>query len=828
MDGVSVVPPPTLVVDASCSYDELEDGITNDITCVIHPLIRNEGVIIIIAEGWPCWLPAVLALRLNLRTVFAPTKFTKCFGLSPPQDWICLQELVSSPVLPAMWNASCVLASGSVRFCDSLLSKLQEHVGPFIYTVDMKFARIRTRSLARTCDTIQASLLRHHLHTSLLMHADFGGVTSACHPVGYRNVHREVFTPFFSLPRTLSHIIDPAAKVHGTEIVVPAPLSLRGRTSLWDGDALRGEGLYEVGAVKPMVACRSVFKKSGWVKRRLTPKEVLRAFDVPAGLMDSLMQYEFLREVMQQGVPTGVLASVLRALGAERNLGGVEEGLTSGAVSPNGLTQSKDELSLGDMGKGYDIVGGGSGMVSMGDVDVMDCSSLNEIPKCRNRHNGSTESHAGLKPVALGADVDSFNHDRSLFVKLKEEHDIAKAVKDDDAEVPVELWNQAVCRGVASERECMALDTLRAFTLRVYRRRLGREVRDHLSSKFGRVCHERWVSELKKCNEVWKFLAVLSSKGEREDHSSLVREWKEKSRGAMMEIQKRWKTENVNSWLVKGWARKGQPVAVEVKACREIMWRASENEWFEYSAGSRLMYFRFPDRYRAQALEGVRVCFNEPGPTVWSSQPPPLDLEAKEVLRSKISKLLNKRYLVPTECACKSSIKYFAVPKGDTDWRVVFHAGANKLNDCVYTPSFFLPTVNSLLGLVDRQSLMSDRDIGEMFHNFQLHPNTVSFTAIDLAPLDLCKKEFPERWVRWDRTLMGFKSSPYNCVRMFLIAEEIIRGDRRDLQNAFQWESILLNLPGGQGYDPSQPWMSKRRRIILERVIGSLLSMTSG
>ena len=59
-------------------------------------------------------------------------------------------------------------------------------------------------------------------------------------------------------------------------------------------------------------------------------------------------------------------------------------------------------------------------------MDVMDCSSLNEIPKCRNRHNSLTESHAGLKPVALGADVDSFNHDRSLFVRLKEEHDIAK------------------------------------------------------------------------------------------------------------------------------------------------------------------------------------------------------------------------------------------------------------------------------------------------------------------------------------------------------------------------------------------------------------------
>ena len=44
VEGVSVVPPPTVVVDSSCSYDELEDGFTNDITCVIHPLIRNDAM----------------------------------------------------------------------------------------------------------------------------------------------------------------------------------------------------------------------------------------------------------------------------------------------------------------------------------------------------------------------------------------------------------------------------------------------------------------------------------------------------------------------------------------------------------------------------------------------------------------------------------------------------------------------------------------------------------------------------------------------------------------------------------------------------------------
>ncbi len=58
---------------------------------------------------------------------------------------------------------------------------------------------------------------------------------------------------------------------------------------------------------------------------------------------------------------------------------------------------------------------------------------------------------------------------------------------------------------------------------------------------------------------------------------------------------------------------------------------------------------------------------------------------------------------------------------------------------------------------------------------------------------------------------MGFRLSPYNSVRMYLIAEEIIRGDRRNSTNAFQWDTIRLNLPGTTKYDPLQAWLSKQR-----------------
>jgi hypothetical protein len=47
-----------------------------------------------------------------------------------------------------------------------------------------------------------------------------------------------------------------------------------------------------------------------------------------------------------------------------------------------------------------------------------------------------------------------------MFEKLKKEHDLAKAVKADDAKVPVYLWDEAVCREKPLERKAKALTIL--------------------------------------------------------------------------------------------------------------------------------------------------------------------------------------------------------------------------------------------------------------------------------------------------------------------------------------------------------------------------------
>ncbi len=123
-----------------------------------------------------------------------------------------------------------------------------------------------------------------------------------------------------------------------------------------------------------------------------------------------------------------------------------------------------------------------------------------------------------------------------------------------------------------------------------------------------------------------------------------------------------------------------------------------------------------------------------------------------------------------------------------------------------------IPTINLLLQITDKKTLIRDQDLGEMILLFQLHPNMAKFTAADLGQLEFSAKECAHRWMCWSRNLMGYKSLPYNSIRMYLVSEEIIQGDRHDPNKAFQWHSILLNLPGTKGYKPLLAWISKRRK----------------
>jgi hypothetical protein len=216
------------------------------------------------------------------------------------------------------------------------------------------------------------------------------------------------------------------------------------------------------------------------------------------------------------------------------------------------------------------------------------------------------------------------------------------------------------------------------------------------------------------------------------------------------------------------------------------------------------------------ARDGVPAWFTKPGLTTKGTQPAITDSRLREKTREKIGKVFKRRYLLSTGLAIKSFIKYFTVPKGEDDIRLVYNATANKLNECVWVPSFWLPRIDSLIRALDKNLWTTDR-VGDMFLNFQLHEDIVPFTGVDLSSLYNNPEEMGPRWAVWDRNLMGFAAS----IKMAMVAEEICKGnhfktrvgwDGKEI-NPFQWKGIHLSLPRTKDYTHASPGSPRDKRM---------------
>ena len=65
------------------------------------------------------------------------------------------------------------------------------------------------------------------------------------------------------------------------------------------------------------------------------------------------------------------------------------------------------------------------------------------------------------------------------------------------------------------------------------------------------------------------------------------------------------------------------------------------------------------------------------------AQPRISDARRRALVRAKLRKVIERRYVRAEGVRIKSLIGYFDVPKGDDDVRMVYDGTANGLNDCV-------------------------------------------------------------------------------------------------------------------------------------------------
>jgi hypothetical protein len=255
----------------------------------------------------------------------------------------------------------------------------------------------------------------------------------------------------------------------------------------------------------------------------------------------------------------------------------------------------------------------------------------------------------------------------------------------------------------------------------------------------------------------------------------------------------------------------------------------AENTWWQWTKGSTLIFWRWPNgMQREAARDGMAPYILGRLPTYQKASRAP-KASVFELILPKMQKLLDRGYVKysPDDVHfIKSLIDNFCVPKAD-DIRVVFNGTSCGLNKAVWAPNFWLPTSKTAANLLNFGYCMVDVDLGEFFHNFPLPELFRKYSGIDFTPY--CKRlklgcETPQQaHARWERNWMGFRPSPYYSVRFYYWAEELVRGDRRDLKNPLRWDRIILNLLGSPTYDPTLPGVMKWCEVI-NNIAGDLIA----
>ena len=135
----------------------------------------------------------------------------------------------------------------------------------------------------------------------------------------------------------------------------------------------------------------------------------------------------------------------------------------------------------------------------------------------------------------------------------------------------------------------------------------------------------------------------------------------------------------------------------DVEAGKNCLFYSSQCTWWEWKGGSRLFFWRWPSYYKEKARDGISMCWldEKKRPNPKKVQPPLSDDHSKKLAREKLIKVRKLGYV--KDGFVKSLIRYFYVPKGENDIRMVYDGTSSGFNHSIYVPNFGLPAIKTLL-----------------------------------------------------------------------------------------------------------------------------------
>ena len=355
------------------------------------------------------------------------------------------------------------------------------------------------------------------------------------------------------------------------------------------------------------------------------------------------------------------------------------------------------------------------------------------------------------------------------------------AVKDDGAQVDFSPWHQRIRLVLPCKESDLAI--IERFAMRRWRRNIVHSFFAYISITYG----SQWLQEL----------------GPTLDQHRQQRSRASAKRGV-------WDNADTSIDLVQ-----------DLKKGLQVLGQVLQSTWWEWSHGSSLFFWRWNGRSQIQAArDGMNIFVSSP---LRPRPMKPIKFKPEDAIlvAEKVNGMLAKNYLDANKYV-RTGLHYFAVPKGETDIRVVFDGTSSGLNESLWAPNFFLPTARDAGQLLSFSTFMADVDFGEMFHNFFMDPKVRKHAGVEIGILrDHSKDKNGGRrsggksmkpapsFVRWNRLFMGMRPSPYNAVRYYFWGEEFARGNRSLPTNPMGYDQVRLNLPGMPDYDPSLPKVMK-------------------
>ena len=567
--------------------------------------------------------------------------------------------------------------------------------------------------------------------------------------------------PASSLSSVLSHT------ENGTELAVPPrlprlPLPVVCQVT---HRSFHPNGLFPTNSSQPTFLIPSVFVPSRWVKRTLTLKELLAVKDVPASFIAVLAHREKSAILKHTLLPVKCLTAMVSALFIKGQVL-----ITGGGGNTNGLNSSIREGSEPEENRSNAIKKGTN-------VALLTSSS---VP---------------------GAWVPNVKHNKD-----------ERAVKHDNAEVPIHFWNESLAIKLnlkeLSHRQQHSMTILRSkFCQRIWVHNVTRCFCQYIRCK---SCH---INRLKHRFDYMSETVNFSCNRCKQHKASPAKydavEWRDGSYKWRMNGQERY-TRWYRMYRKAANSGEAKEIELDIEAGVDCIHRAVACTPWNWNQGSRLFFWRWGE-FREVARDGARSFVKGALPNYSKRQRAPKKSKNLVLVQNKLKDVRKKGYIAKGEVISVTSL--FDVPKGNDDIRLVYDATKSGLNEAVWAPWFSLQTCESHLRSVDPGTYMGDADLGEMFLNFPLDRFIRMYAGVDLTEI------FPDEgkpgetfWERWERMLMGFRPSPYCTTREMRRIDLFLRGARTNPSNVFRWDKVILNLPGSPEYTSTRPKVFKVRK----------------